>query len=143
VRRSLRRPSHLVSHLSGRRRRRPSAPDRPRHLPIRPARPNGLLALQIDVARSFRRRLVILARGVFQFASGVADNVPAVPVDLDDSGLDLLAPTASWPAISTLRARSVDGVARLASGTFLGAVDVAWYSRFAAWLVWLLSRSTW
>ena len=56
VRRSLHRPSGFVSHLSGCHHHRSGASDRARWLPSQPARPDGSLALHLDLAHSFQRR---------------------------------------------------------------------------------------
>ena len=53
---SLRRPSGIYSHPSRLHRHRSGAPGRTQHLPVRLARLTGLLALYLDVVRSFRRR---------------------------------------------------------------------------------------
>ena len=82
VRRSLRRPYHLVPYLSGRHLHRSGAPDRLRWRPTRPARLTDLLALYLDLAGSHRR---LPAPGMVPIVSGAVDNVCAVPNDLDAS----------------------------------------------------------
>ena len=87
--------------------------------------------------------LVSIAPGAYPIVSGAVDNISAVPNALDNSRVPLQAQLASWPITSTRRARFAAAAVRIVSGAFLCAMDVAWYGRFAARLVWLLSRSTW
>ena len=73
VRRSLRRPSYTLPHhirLVFERFRRSN---RPRRIPTRLPRPNGLLALRLDVAPSFRRR------ACFRRYQGLSHRIRRVP----------------------------------------------------------------
>ena len=87
--------------------------------------------------------LAPVAPGVFLIASGTLNNLTAVPIDLDASRLHLQVQAPSWVSMSTWCVRFINALVSDAFRTFLDALDAAWHERFAARLVWLVSRSTW
>ena len=91
----------------------------------------------------FDDALVFLGPGMSSIVFGMADNPCMVRIALDDSRCLLLARTTSWPGISMQRVRFDDALVSDYPRAFLDVIGTSWYGRFAAQLVWLLSRSTW
>ena len=79
-----------------------------------------------------------VASTAYLIVFGAFNNVLVVPNNLDASRLDLLAQIASWPGFSTRCGCCVVAQLPVVLVASVVILELAWCSRFAARLVWLV-----